>query len=46
VEASFSLGRDVISWKQSKTTGNTLREKFGVKQFAEAYDGILAGTDP
>jgi len=28
VEASFSLGRDVIGWRQSKTTGETLREKW------------------
>jgi hypothetical protein len=26
VESSFSLGRDVIGWRQSKTTGETLRE--------------------
>jgi len=26
VEASFSLGRDVIRWRQLKTTGDTLRE--------------------
>jgi len=46
VEASFSLGRDVISWRQSKTTGETLREKVVLRQFARANDGILAGTDP
>jgi len=46
VEASFSLGRDVIGWRQSKTTGETLREKVVVRQFARANDGILAGTDP
>jgi len=27
VEASFSLGRDVIGWRQSNTTGKTIREK-------------------
>jgi len=27
VEASFSLGRDVISWRESKTTVKTLRKK-------------------
>ena len=26
VEASFSLGRDVIGWRQSQTTGKTLHE--------------------
>jgi len=46
VEASFSLGRDVIGWRQSKTTGETLREKVIVTQFARANNGNLAGTDP
>jgi len=46
VEASFSLGRDVIGWRQSKTTGETLREKVVVRQFARANNGVLAGTDP
>jgi len=45
VEASFSLGRDVIGWRQSKTTGETVRENFFVRQFARANNGILAGTD-
>jgi hypothetical protein len=34
VEASFSLGREVIGWKQSKSTGETLRKKVIVRQFA------------
>jgi len=46
VEASFSLGRDVIGWRQSKTSGETLHEKVIVRQFARANNGILAGTDP
>jgi hypothetical protein len=46
VEASFSLGRDVIGWRQSKTIGETLREKVVVRQYARANNGILAGTDP
>jgi len=46
VEASFSLGRNVIGWRQSKTTGETLREKVVVTQFARANNRILAGTDP
>jgi hypothetical protein len=46
VEASFSLGRDVIGWRQSKTTGDTLRENVIVWQFARANNGILAGDDP
>jgi len=45
MEASFSLGWDVIGWKQWKTTGGTLHEKVIVKQFAEANNGNLAGTD-
>jgi len=45
VEASFSLGRDVIEWRQSKTTGETLREKVVVRQFARANNGMLAGTN-
>jgi len=46
VEASFSLGRDVIGWRQSKTTGETLREQVEVRQFARANSGSLAGDDP
>ena len=46
VEASFPLGRDDIGWRQSKTTGETLRENVVVRQFAPADNGILAGTDP
>jgi len=46
VEASFSLGRDVIRWWQSKTTGETLRENVVVRQSAQVNHGILAGTDP
>jgi len=45
-EASFSLGRDVIRWRQSKTTGETLHEKVVVRQFAQANSGLLAGDDP
>jgi len=45
VEASFSLGGDVIGWRQWKTTGETLCEKVMVRQFAPANNGILAGTD-
>jgi hypothetical protein len=45
VEASFSLGQDVIGWRQSKTTGETLHEKIVVRQFARANSGLLAGDD-
>jgi len=46
VEASCSLGRDVIGWRQSKITGKTIRKKVIVRQFAGANNGTLAGTDP
>ena len=36
VVSSLSLGRDVVSWRHSKSTGNTLREKIVVRQFARA----------
>ena len=45
VEASFSLGRDVIGWRQSITTGETLLRKVVARQFARANNGILAGAD-
>jgi len=46
VEASFSLGLDIIGWRQSKTTGKTLRKKVVVRQYARANNGILAGDNP
>jgi len=45
VEASLSLGRDGIRWRQSKTTCETLREEVVVRQFAQANNAILTGTD-
>jgi len=45
VEASFSLRRDGISWRRSKTIGETLCEDVIVSQFALGNDGILAGAD-
>jgi len=44
VEASFLFGWDVIGWRQSKTTGETLHKKVFLRQFARANNGILAGT--
>jgi hypothetical protein len=38
VEASFSLGQDVIGWRQSKTAGETHREKVVIRQFARAIN--------
>jgi len=46
VEASFPLGRDVIRWRQSKTTGETLHERVIVSQFPQANNGFLACDDP
>jgi len=45
-ESTFSVGRDVISWRQSETTGETHREKVVLTQYAPANHGILAGADP
>jgi hypothetical protein len=46
VEGSLSLGRDVIGWRQSKSTGMTVCEKVIPSKFAQANNGILAVTDP
>jgi len=46
LEASFSLERGVIGWRQSKTIGETVRENVVVRQFARPNHGILAGDDP
>jgi len=45
VESSISLGQDVISWRQSKPTGETLRETLIVRQFTRATNWILAGAN-
>jgi len=36
----------VIGWRQSKPTGETLREKGVVRQFSQANNGLFAGDDP
>ena len=36
----------MIELRQSKTTGETFREKVVVRQFARANSGLLAGDDP
>ena len=46
VEASYSLSRDDISWRQSNSTGETLCENIVVRQFARANNRILAGVVP
>ena len=45
VEASVSLDQDVIGWRQSKTTCETLRDKVVVRHLARANTGISAGAD-
>jgi len=45
VEVSFCLGWEVIGWRQWKTTGETLREKFVVGQFARANNRIVGGNN-
>ena len=47
MEASFSLGQEVIGWRQSTTTtGMTLHENLVVGQSAQANEWIVAGDDP
>jgi len=46
VEASFSLGRDVIGCRQSKTTGETLHKNGVARQSAWANNGISGGDIP
>jgi len=43
---SFSLGQDVISWRQSITAGETYSEKVVQRHFPQATYGILAGDNP
>ena len=45
MEASVSVGQDVIRWRQSNTLGETLRERVVVCQLARANTGLLAGDD-
>jgi hypothetical protein len=41
VEASFLIARDVICWRQSKSSGEMLGEEVVLKQFSIAYNRIL-----
>jgi len=43
VGASFSLGQDVISWTESKSTHETVREEVIARQFARANNEIFEG---
>jgi hypothetical protein len=45
VEARFSLWRNVVGWRHSKTTGAKLRKKVIVWQFAQANNRMLAGDN-
>ena len=45
VDARYSLGGDVIAWRQSNTR-ETLSEQVVVMQFARVYSGVLAGDEP
>ena len=46
VEARFSVERNVIGWRQSKTTCESLHRKVVPKQFPDANNGILVSDDP
>jgi len=45
VEASSSIPQDVIGWRHSIITGETLREQVVVREFACANNGIMAGNN-
>jgi len=46
VEVCFSLGRDVVSWRQSTTPAETVHQTVIKKHFARANTVTLAGDDP
>jgi len=46
LEASFSLARDVMCWRQSNPTATTHCETVIVRQFARTINGISACYDP
>jgi len=46
VEAGFSLGRDVIGWRQSQTTGRTFREEVDARLCTWANTRRLASNNP
>ena len=43
MEASFSLGRDCIGWRQSTTTAETVWENVVVRPFAQVNNQTLEG---
>jgi len=46
VEVGITLVRDVISWRHSQTTDETLHKKVIARQFARDNTVISAGADP
>jgi hypothetical protein len=46
VVASISPGRDVIGWRQSKPTGESIAEEELLRQFARPNPGIIPGARP
>ena len=46
VEACFTYVQDLIGWRRSKTTGDTMRKNVIIRQFAQVNSAILAGDDP
>jgi len=46
VEAGCSPAEDIIWFRQSKTTGETLHENVIVSRFVGANEGTLAGDNP
>jgi len=45
VEASVSVGRNDIGWRQSEATAETRCDKVIVRQFAQANNRIMVGAD-
>jgi hypothetical protein len=46
VEVNFCLGPDVVGWRESKITGETLCKNVGVGYFAPPIDVIQVGDHP
>jgi hypothetical protein len=46
VVSSISPGRDVIGWRQSKPTGESIAKEELLRQFARPNPGIIPGAQP
>jgi hypothetical protein len=46
VEASLSPSQDVISWRQTTSTGKTGHQKVIIRQFAQTNNWLLSSDDP